>query len=329
MNDVGRFGTADGTILSGSLEYQETVPGRLFRSYSLGVETQHEWNFGGDGQNAQFGPRFSAEFGNFWETRGGVEFSQAVQDERLTRGGPSMQRPRSWRADVEFESSDANETQLESSIEYARDALGGLEFGVETELRLQPSPQWQLTIGPQYERGLDPQQYVTTLGGGTAATYGSRYVFARVDRSTYSMQARLSYTFKPDLTLDFYGEPFAASGRYANFGELAAARTSLTRTYGTAGTTLTTLPDGSALVTDGDATFGLQNRDFNVQSFRSNLVLRWEWRAGSLFYLVWQQDREREETLGTRVSVGDMFSSIGRRGDNFFAIKASFWMSPR
>jgi len=139
----------------------------------------------------------------------------------------------------------------------------------------------------------------------------------------------LNYTFKPDLTLDFYGEPFAASGRYSRIGELAVPRTRLVREYGTDGTSLAVLDDGSARVTDGGTSFRLSNRDFNVQSFRSNLVLRWEWRAGSTLYLVWQQDREREETLGTRVSLADMFGSLGRRGDNFFAIKASFWMSPR
>ena len=119
------------------------------------------------------------------------------------------------------------------------------------------------------------------MTGGSAATYGGRYIFAHVDRSTYSMEVRLNYTFKPDLTLDFYGEPFAASGRYDHFGELAAARTRLT------------IP----------LTGTLPSRDFNVQSFRSNLVLRWEWRAGSTLYLVWQQDRAREEAIGTRVSV--------------------------
>ena len=54
----------------------------------------------------------------------------------------------------------------------------------------------------------------TTLPGGGPATFGSRYIFGHIDRSTYSTQVRLNYTFKPDLNLDFYGEPFAASGRY-------------------------------------------------------------------------------------------------------------------
>ena len=52
---------------------------------------------------------------------------------------------------------------------------------------------------------------------------------AHIDRSTYATQIRLNYTFKPDLTLDFYGEPFSASGRYDHLGELAAARTRLRR----------------------------------------------------------------------------------------------------
>jgi hypothetical protein len=116
----------------------------------------------------------------------------------------------------------------------------------------------------------------------------------------------MNYTFKPDLTLDFYGEPFAASGRYDHFGHLAAVRTRQTT------------PLGEVLPT----------RDFNVQSFRSNLVLRWEYRAGSLLYLVWQQDRASEEALRDRTSFGDMFGSLRREGDNFFAVKLRFWFSP-
>jgi hypothetical protein len=213
-------------------------------------------------------------------------------------------------------------------VSYGQNEDGGLTFEVESSLTVQPSPQWQLSISPAYEREIDTQQYVTTLSGGRPETFGGRYIFARVDRSTYSTQVRLNYTFKPDLTLDLYGEPFAASGRFDQVGELAAARTRIRRLYGTEGTTVTTLPDGSQRVADGDASFTLRNRDFNVESFRSNLVLRWEWRAGSTLYLVWQQDRAFEDMVSTPVSIADMFSSLGRRGDNFFAIKASFWFSP-
>ena len=88
------------------------------------------------------------------------------------------------------------------------------------------------------------------------------------------------------------------------------------------------LADGSLKVADGASTFVLENEDFNVRSFRSNLVLRWEWRPGSMLFLVWQQDRSDEEALGLRASLGDMFGSLNTRGNHFFALKASVWLSP-
>jgi hypothetical protein len=58
------------------------------------------------------------------------------------------------------------------------------------------------------------------------------------------------------------------------------------------------------------------------------LVLRWEWRPGSTLYLVWQQDRASESLRRTRTSFSDMFESVGQSGDNYFVLKASFWLSP-
>ena len=168
-----------------------------------------------------------------------------------------------------------------------------------------------------------------TLPGGGPATYGGRYIFAHIDRTTYSTQIRLNYTFKPDLTLDFYGEPFAASGRYSHIGELLAARSRQIRLYGTDGTTLSTLPDGTRRVTDGAASFTLRNSDFNVQSFRSNLVLRWEWRAGQ-HARIWCGSRTanprsrrrsacRPATCSARSAAAATISSPSRR---------AYWFSP-
>ena len=70
----------------------------------------------------------------------------------------------------------------------------------------------------------------------------------------------------------------------------------------------------------------LRNRDFNTVSFRSNVVLRWEWRAGSTLYVVWQQDRADSRILGTRVGIDDAFRSVTAPGSNIFLVKTSFWI---
>ena len=140
------------------------------------------------------------------------------------------------------------------------------------------------------------------------------------------MEYRLGLTLKPDVNLDIYAEPFAASGRYYDYGELLEPASRERLKYGTDGTFLGVNPDGSQVVTAGGSTFTLRNRDFNTLSFRSNVVLRWEWRIGSTLYVVWQQDRANTETLGTRVSVGDAFRSLTAPGANIILIKTSFWI---
>ena len=140
------------------------------------------------------------------------------------------------------------------------------------------------------------------------------------------MEYRLGLTLKPDINLDVYAEPFAASGHYYDYGELLEPGGRERLKYGTSGTTLTINPDGSQVVTDGAATINLRNRDFNTLSFRSNVVLRWEWRTGSTLYVVWQQDRSGTEVLGTPVDVGDAFRSVTAPGPNIFLIKTSFWI---
>ena len=172
-------------------------------------------------------------------------------------------------------------------------------------------------------------------------------MFGFLDQSVFTSVVRLNYAIKPDLTLEMYGEPFAISGRYDQFGELPNPNARNLRKYGTDGTTVTRNTDGSVTVTDnviptaGTPTqFTLPFSDFNVRSWRSNLVLRWEYRPGSTLYVVWQQSREAEAPNGELVSFGDLVdpfrSRVGRfRYDdpsvfhqmtNFFAIKLNYWL---
>jgi hypothetical protein len=211
-------------------------------------------------------------------------------------------------------------------------AIGGNEDGGSTrraslDFAFRPGPRWQLSAGPFFERLTESQQYVTTMTGGRAATFNNRYLFAFIDRSTVSTEFRMGLTVRPDMNLDVYAEPFAASGRYYDYGELLKPSVRERLTYGTSpGTSSTLVADGSRIVSEGASTFTLRNRDFNTLSFRSNVVLRWEWRPGSTLFVVWQQDRTNTEALSGYVGVGDMFNSLTAPGSNYFVVKTSFWI---
>jgi hypothetical protein len=136
----------------------------------------------------------------------------------------------------------------------------------------------------------------------------------------------LNYFFTPDLSLECYAEPFAASGEYRSFGELRAPASRELNEYGVDGREIEESGNGQYQVSDGSETFEFSAEDFGVRSFRSNVVLRWEFRPGSTFYVVWQQDRFGFKEPGRRVRVRSLGDGLSADGANFFAIKVSYWI---
>jgi len=69
----------------------------------------------------------------------------------------------------------------------------------------------------------------------------------------------------------------------------------------------------------------IANPGFNYQQFRSNLVLRWEYRPGSTLYFVWSQDRTGYHQAGP-FSFGDGYKLLGETfPGNIFMIKLNYW----
>jgi hypothetical protein len=323
---MGRITTSDSYQPDFNIRYRETRPGRIFRNYSIGLNQSNELNFGGDRQESSIRSNITLTFLNFWTATLATGPNFARMDARLTRGGPLMRGPKGWTTTATLRNRAGASNGWNASYTLTTNEAGGRNLNVHGGISFTPGPRWQFSVTPTSIHEINPQQYVTTMSGGPVETYGQRYIFSYIDRWTWSSQFRLGYTLRPDLNIDVYAEPFAASGRYCDFGELAAARTRVMRIYGTDGTTISSQSDGTRVVTDGIARFTLRNSDFNIRSFRSNVVLRWEWRPGSILYVVWQQNRRLSEAVGDRVGLGDMFRSLSAPGSNFFAVKMSFWL---
>jgi hypothetical protein len=328
-NNAGRLGNADGRTGFAGLIYRQTKPRGKFQSYSFSMSTFAEFDFGGDRQFMFVEPAVNLTFRNFWTIQSYFDFYPRSFDHSATRGGPTMATPQAWNYVIRLGNAFGAKTSWNVRVYYGEDELDGQTYRLSGGLSIRPSTRFQFSATPNYVRWGIPRQYVTTFdSGGPSAAYGSRYVFARIDQPTFILQLRANYTIAPDLTLEVYGEPFAAAGKYRGLGELAQARSFRLREYGTAGTTIARDPSGNYTVTDngGADTLQIPNPDFHVLSFRSNAVLRWEWRPGSTLYLVWQQSRESFDQGGRLVGFRDLWDSFGAQGDNFLAVKISYWI---
>jgi len=326
INDLGRLGTTDDIDTWADLGYRETQPTRLFRNYSVELSGRAGWNFGGVRQYNGVELDLQGQFHNFMGGSLSLEVYPHTLSDGLTRGGPLMRTTDDVFLHGRLSSSFSSSTQWNASLTYGFDELGGKAYYASAELQVRPGSRWELSVEPEYSHTIDTRQYVTQLVGSRPEVYGGRYVFGRIDRHTLSAQFRINYAFSPDLTVELYAEPFAASGQYDALGELQAARTNDLRRYGTDGTVILRDPAGGYTISDGADTFQLDNPDFHVLSFRSNLVLRWEWRPGSTLYFVWQQNREEQDDPSRPASLRSFVDSFGGHGDNFLAIKVSYWL---
>lgn len=328
-NDMGAFGAVDERGLVAQIRYRETEPGSWYRTYLFGLGTESLWNYDGDRTVASTHLWGNATFHNFWRVFAETWYGPRTMSDALTRGGPLMGRPGRKGVEIELQNRAGARNGFGVEAEFERDDAGGWSRELEFSFSFRPGVRWEMTFDPSWERWEDPRQFVTSVAGDRPGTFGRRYVFAYVDRSEVAARFRLNYTVTPNLTLETYAEPFASSGTFHDLGELPAPRSHELLSYGSdAGTTITRNPNGLHTVTAGAETFTIGPRDFNVRSFRSNAVVRWEWRPGSTMYLVWQQDRSARRDVRL-VRPGDLFDALGAPGDNFLALKVSYWIPVR
>ncbi len=328
LNDIGRTTSADNMKISANVHYRETLPTSLFHSYDVGITFGSGWNFEKILQARTFSASAKVTWHNFWSTTITGSLTGRAQSSNLTRGGPLMGTGAAWNASASVSSGATSRTKMSAAVLYGADEFGGWTREVNGSFAPRPADQWMFSAAPRFVRSVNSRQYVAALTGGRTETYGKRYVFSFIEQSTLSIQVRFAYNFSPELSVEVYAEPFAASGRYYDYGELWAPRSLVVKKYGTEGTLLTQMADGSLAVKEGNKSFTLPNRDFNIRSFRSNVVLRWEWRLGSTLYIVWQENRASTTKEGGLVTPASLLETFSAAGSNILAIKLSYWLSP-
>ena len=228
-----------------------------------------------------------------------------------------------------------------ANFEVNDDRIGyGGRKQVRGELRFQPSDNLAISLNPRFEASRSGDQYVTATSTlPYDPTYGTRYLFGDLDRTTFSMETRLDWTFSPRLSLQLFAQPLLSSGDYLQYKQLAASRAFDFDEL--APGTAQILPsevrcsssicevDGTQHVDfdgDGVTDYAFSDRDFNVQSIIGNAVLRWEYRPGSTIFLVWQRSQVGRGYFGDFDLGRDAGALFAAPADNRFIIKVNYWM---
>jgi hypothetical protein len=248
------------------------------------------------------------EFKNFWQGNAGVGVNNlgGTLSDRDARGGPVVYRPQaimSWMG-LSGDRRRPLSPFMNAFGQRRTDGLGS-NWNVSAGLQARVGTQFNGSVNLGYGRNIDDQQW-----NGNFVDAGIRsYTFARLYQATSSVTMRLNYTLTPTLSVESYLQPFVSTGRYTEWRALADGdspdRDRRFRPYTARGT-----PGG-----------------FRFGQLRTNNVVRWEYRPGSVLFFVWTQARDAADGDPDQFGVSRGYSDVfGRRPENVFLVKASYWL---
>ncbi|MFW6079868.1 MAG: DUF5916 domain-containing protein, partial [Gemmatimonadota bacterium] len=334
VNDLGFQSRADHIRVEGQIEYVDFQPGRFFRDWNIDFGPELTWSYGGDLLERGVSVGGFGVLRNYWGGHFGYSRDLEGLDVRRTRGGPLTVRPASDRINFRIFSDRRKPWTFSVGGNASGDEADGSRRSVDVRFGFKPASNWTVSLGPRYSVQHDPAQYITQVEDPTATeTFGRRYIFAPLDRTTLNMDVRLNVAFSADVTLELYAQPFIASGDFGAPRQLGAPRTFEFDSFGADGIgRIDAEDDGWRIDPDGDGpaeSFFIDESDFNVRSLRGNAVLRWQWRPGSTLFLVWQQERSADAfAAGDFDFDRDARALFGAEPDNVLVVKMNYWFTP-
>jgi hypothetical protein len=328
INDLGYLQQADRIMPIIWAGYNQWEPKGIYRRFNINGDIFTIYNFGGLNIQTGLEGNVNVTLKNYWSVWTGGNIGTSSMDPSMLRGGPTMKTPGRYNARIGF----STDSRKKLGLEFYTNFNKGFEnFNKNTytgmDISYKPTNYLKITLSPGYSTSFSELQYVAqkTFNG------NDRYIFASIDRTTINASIRINVNVSPDLTIQYWGQPFVASGRYYDHKYILnpIAEKYSDRFHNYSEKQLISQNDTYDVDEnmDGTVDYNFGKSDFNVQEFLSNLVVRWEYSPGSSVYFVWSQTRSGFNSSGNMDyfnDLGNLFNHAENYPDNIFLVKFSY-----
>ena len=326
VNDLGFEAHADWINAHSGWGYKWTEPTKQVKNHEVLGAVFASSDFDGNITTSGVWGRAFWWFTNNWTLNPSVAYNPESVNPRRSRGGPLMLNKPGLELSVSGDT-DGSRKRYYSIFydQYTQPEENSFSYTINPFFTYKPRANLRFDVGPSYQVSRDGAFYVDAVADPTAtSTYGTRYVFARLDQQILSINLRLNVSFTPYLSLQFFGQPLISSGRYSDFRELERPRS--LDFIGPGAGPWTYDPATRLYDPDGAGPTAGEVKDFNSASVRGNAVLRWEYRPGSAFYLVWTQQRADDVSTPDFDLSGSTHRMFSADASNIFLAKVTYYL---
>jgi hypothetical protein len=311
VNDLGFLRRADKIDWStwGALSWREAK--WIYRWAQVNGNYWTNWNTSGTKLDNSL--NFNGHMGlkNNWDIHLGGTFANVGTTwcDRCTRGGPVIRNSRGFFPWGGVNTDSRKKVYGGMWFNYGTGDEGNSHnYSLDPYLNFRLSTAFTANFGFGWSRNEDDNQFYRNIP--TAGV--THHAFAHLDQRTVYASARVNYTATPNLTFEFYGQPFVSSGDWSDFREPSA--TPGAEKY--ADRYMPYVPPAGS------------DTAFKVRSLLTNAVVRWEYRPGSTLFVVWQHGRSGRTNVNNGQGwMNDYRELLDLHPNNTFVIKLAYWLN--
>jgi hypothetical protein len=313
VNDIGYLQRADRQSWNnwGALSFLK--PTRVYNAFQINGNFWSYWTADGLALERAVNTNAHLTLHNNWRLNAGGTLGQlgSTYCDRCARGGPAVRQSSYLAPWLSISGDDRRRITPSIGVNYYRSDDGrSSNFNVEPSVTVLASSQLSLSLDVDVTRNDDNTQWIGNFRDTETST--THYAFARLHQHTIGTALRATYIATPELSLQFYAQPFVSNGLYSDPRELSANPRAVRYADRYANYT----PPASAMA------------GFSDREFKSNTVIRWEYRPGSTLYIVWTQGRQLNDNApDTRAWTQSYPDLLKIRPDNTFLVKLSYWLN--
>ncbi|MFO8234555.1 MAG: DUF5916 domain-containing protein [Bacteroidales bacterium] len=327
LNDMGYQQDADQLSQLSFASYRTLEPFSIFRRFNINVNQWQIWDYAGTSLVTGGNFQMHMNFKNYWEFGYGINGNSASLNKTALRGGPYLKEPASinywWYVNTDHRKDfrlGFGNSQNWSKYNHSH------SNSIWTEISYRPHNTVDIALNPSVDFSKNNLQYVST-----ADQHGeNKYLMASIDRTTLRMSLRIDLSLTSELSLQYWGQPFIATGDYSNFKQItkSTAENYNDRFADFTDEQINYIEEDQLyefdMNSDGTADHSISHPNFKVFQFKSNLVARWEYIPGSTLYLVWSQNKDDYISDGPFQFNQDMKHLNNLFPHNVFLIKLTY-----
>ena len=288
LNDVGFLRNTDQVLQYANVDYLWLIPNDTYRNMSINLEESTEYDFDGNLNRVRFELANNINWINNERTRIGIGANFSRFNNFFLRGGPRWRSANSRYLFTSFNSDNGKKFRYNiryTNVHSDEDVFSRNRFNVG--FNYQPFDAFNVSLDMEFQKTKDRSQYVSTRDYGGV----NRYLLGTLKNDQLRTTFRFTYSINPNMSIQFYGQPFISRGRFSDFKYVnIAAAEQFTDRVNFYNTNQIDFQNDEYLVDediDGNVDYSFGNPDFNFVQLQTNLVARWEYIPGSELFLVW------------------------------------------